>query len=133
MPTVVALLRSKCPDDISIHPSAHTSAVTSVAPTENQDHLLTEMGGNAHHSLCLQPSTLEDKHYVFSSNHLFQMTLKTSVDHPWIIDTGATNHMVCSISLLTTITSIVDKHVRLPNGNLAAVTHIGTVKLLVLH
>ena len=57
------------------------------------------------------------------------MTLKNYVDHPWIIDTGATDHMVCSISFLTTITSIVTKQVRLPNGNLAAVTNIGTVKL----
>jgi hypothetical protein len=126
---LLTLLRSKCPTDTSVHPSAHASAVTSVVPTENQDHLLTEMAGNAHHSLCLQNSTLGDKHSVFSSNYLFQTTLKTSVDHPWIIDTGATDHMVCSISLLTTITSIVDKHVRLPNGNLAAITHIGTVKL----
>jgi hypothetical protein len=126
---LLTLLRSKCPDDISIYPSAHASVITSVTPTENQDHLFTEMAGNAHHSFCLQFSTLGDKHYVFSSNHIFQMTLKTSVDHPWIIDTRATNHMVCLISFLTTINSIVDKHVRLLNGNLAAVTDIGTAKL----
>jgi hypothetical protein len=57
------------------------------------------------------------------------MTLKNSADHLWIIDTGATDHMVCSISFLTTITSIIAKQVRLPNGNLVAVTHTGTVKL----
>jgi hypothetical protein len=46
-----------------------------------------------------------------------------------IIDTGATDHMVCSISCLTSITSIVSKSVRLPNGKYAFVTHIGTVKI----
>jgi hypothetical protein len=87
------------------------------------------MAGNAHHSLCLQSSTIGNKHSVFSSNHLFQMNLENFVDHPWIINIGATDHMVCPISFLTTVTSIVAKHVRLPNSNLAAVTHIGTVKL----
>jgi hypothetical protein len=126
---MLTLLRSKCPNDIFVHPFAHAFAVTSVALTENQDHLLSEMAGNAHHSLCLQSSTLGYKHYVFSSNHLFRMTLKNSVDHPWIIDTGATDHMVYLISFLTTIISVVAKHVRLPNGDLAAVTHMGSVKL----
>jgi hypothetical protein len=37
--------------------------------------------------------------------------------------------MVCSLSFLTTITSIVVNQVKLPNGNFAAVTHIGTVRL----
>ena len=48
---------------------------------------------------------------------------------PWIIDTGATDHMVCNTSLLTTITSEVSYSVKLPNGNQVPVTHLGTVKL----
>jgi hypothetical protein len=37
--------------------------------------------------------------------------------------------MICSISFFTTITASVSKLVRLPNGNFASVTHIGTVKI----
>jgi hypothetical protein len=111
------LLRSKCPDDAS---SAQ------ITTTDNQDHLFSKMAGN---SLCFQSSTLGDKHSVFSSNSLFQLAIKNSIKYPWIIDTGATNHIVCSISFLTTITAIVSKQVRLPNGNSASVTHIGTVKI----
>jgi hypothetical protein len=37
--------------------------------------------------------------------------------------------MVCSVSYLTSITSIVSKSVKLPNGKYASVTHIGTVKI----
>lgn len=47
----------------------------------------------------------------------------------WIIDTGATDHMVCHISFFTSITTIVSHSVRLPNGEIAAVTHIGVVKV----
>lgn len=48
---------------------------------------------------------------------------------PWIIDTGATDHMICSPSLFTTITCTTQAHVQLPNGTQVAVTHIGTVQL----
>jgi len=37
--------------------------------------------------------------------------------------------MVCSISFLTTITAIISKSVKLPNGQFASVTHVGTVKI----
>ena len=47
----------------------------------------------------------------------------------WILDTGATDHMVCSTSFLTTITSEKQTQVHLPNRTYASVTHIGTVKI----
>ncbi|KAF5480412.1 hypothetical protein F2P56_001165 [Juglans regia] len=55
---------------------------------------------------------------------------------PWIIDTGATDHMVCSTSFFSSIKSHVSSSVKLPNNNLVLVTHIGTVTLsndLILH
>lgn len=47
----------------------------------------------------------------------------------WILDNGATDHMVHSLHFFTSITSIVHFSIKLPNGNMAKVTHIGTVKL----
>lgn len=36
--------------------------------------------------------------------------------HDWVIDPGATDHMVGSVNLLTTITSTIHVFVQLPNG-----------------
>jgi hypothetical protein len=67
--------------------------------------------------------------FVFASqvspNSLFRSFKKP----PWIVDTGATDHMVCSISFFTSITAIISTNVQLPNGAIATVTHIGTVKI----
>ena len=72
------------------------------------------------------------KHSVFSStlSLTHPTALTNSVKAPWIIDTGATDHMICSTSLFTHITSVVSKTVRLPNGQHASVTHIGTIKII---
>jgi hypothetical protein len=65
-------------------------------------------------------------HSVFSSH----TTPHSHIKHDsWILDTGATDHMVCSISCLSTVTSTIQATVELPNGNMVPVTHIGTVKL----
>ena len=47
----------------------------------------------------------------------------------WVIDTGATDHIVCSMHLLTSFTAISHTMVELPNGEAALVTHVGTIKL----
>ena len=46
-----------------------------------------------------------------------------------MLDTGATDHFVCSVDLLTSITATIQSLVHLPNGESAQVTHIGTVIL----
>ena len=48
--------------------------------------------------------------------------------HTWVIDTGASDHIVCSIQLLTSYTEISHTIVELPNGEAAIVTHIGTIQ-----
>ena len=45
------------------------------------------------------------------------------------MDTGASDHIICSISFFQTYTTVANCVVELPNGELAHVTHIGTVKL----
>ena len=47
----------------------------------------------------------------------------------WVLDTGATDHFVCSVDLLTSITATIQSLVHLPNGESAQVTHIGTIVL----
>ncbi|XP_068651725.1 uncharacterized protein [Aristolochia californica] len=47
----------------------------------------------------------------------------------WIIDTGAMDHMVHSISLFDSYQPIHNSFVKLPNGSSAPVTHIGSIHL----
>ena len=47
----------------------------------------------------------------------------------WVIDTGATDHIVCSMHLLTSFTAISHTVIELPDREAALVTHVGTIKL----
>ncbi|CAN1319766.1 hypothetical protein LINPERPRIM_LOCUS31386 [Linum perenne] len=50
-------------------------------------------------------------------------------NHHWIIDTGAINHIICSISNFSTYQPLAHTHVTLPTGNHVSATHIGSVSL----
>jgi hypothetical protein len=79
--------------------------------------------------------SLDMKHYVFSSSHT-SPAISSDKSSSWIIDTGTTDHMISTVSLFTSITATISSRVKLPNGNYAIVTHIGTIKLcehLTLH
>lgn len=47
----------------------------------------------------------------------------------WVLDTSAGDYIVCSVTLLHSITSITHCFVELPNGESTQVTHIGSVHL----
>ena len=47
----------------------------------------------------------------------------------WVLDTGATDHIIHSTSLFTNLTSSISSFVHLPNDEKVLVTHIGTVQL----
>jgi len=79
---------------------------------------------------------LNIKHSVFYSSHALKAASENFQHSSWIIDTGATDHMVNSISYFTTISVVESRYVKLPNGQLALITHIGTVRIsqeLTLH
>ena len=46
----------------------------------------------------------------------------------WVMDTRAGDHIVCSVSLFQSYTTVSHCVVELPNGELVHVTHIGIVK-----
>ena len=51
-----------------------------------------------------------------------------SLANTWIIDSGATDHIVCNIQLLTSLRPATHHDVKLPSDSSARVTHIGTVQ-----
>ena len=72
-------------------------------------------------------------HSVFSTQVVNRKAYDSTT---WVIDTGATDHIVCSMHLLTTVTANTMSIVQLPNGETASVTHVGIVTLsssLILH
>jgi hypothetical protein len=73
--------------------------------------------------------TLNPKYFVFFASFVNIVPHLKHKINSWIIDTGATDHMISYPSLFTSITAIVSTHVKLPNGSIASITHIGTVKL----
>jgi hypothetical protein len=89
-------------------------------PQASAHSAVTASGGN--------PS-LDPRYSVFFTSFVNMIPTSKQQNTSWIIDTGATDHMVSSPSLFTSITAIVSTHVNLPNGSIAAVTHIGTIKL----
>ena len=86
-------------------------------------HFINNFTGNT-----ISPSTpsIDSKHSIFSAS---------IVDRPafaskgWILDTGATDHVVHSIPHLTTITFVINTVAHLPILETALVTRKSTVKL----
>ena len=62
------------------------------------------------------------KHLVVSAQVVNRRAYNSST---CVIDTGATDHIVCSAHLLTSITAINQSMVQLPNGETASITYIG--------
>jgi hypothetical protein len=96
----------------------HASANQVGSLPTNQDHLFSNM-------TCI-PFSLNVKHSVFHSSFI---PYNPKLENPWIIDTGATDHMISCVSLFSTIIALVSTSVKLPNGDLVSVTHIGTVQI----
>ncbi|XP_022876825.1 uncharacterized protein LOC111395034 [Olea europaea var. sylvestris] len=86
-------------------------------------------------SKCLPSTTPADTHaskLPGISSCLSAYDIKPSIGKnpniPWIIDIGATDHMVCCTAFFSNIQAKVSFSVSLPNGDLVNVTHIGIVK-----
>jgi len=118
---LLALLK---PHEISSSTASPASTSTANA-APSQDHIFSNMAGNLK-TFSYTYFPLDKKYSVFSCNSQVQIQ---SFRHTWIIDIGATDHMVSSVSLFTSITTLVSHQVKLPNGHFAEVTHIGTIQL----
>ncbi|KAL4650764.1 hypothetical protein ACB092_01G111800, partial [Castanea dentata] len=66
------------------------------------------------------------KHSIFSAKLVNRTAFGVDT---WVMDIGASDHIVCSISLFQSYTTVSHCVVELPNGESAHVTHIGIVKL----
>ena len=122
---VATLISHIAPVTKSLPPGTFHTAGISPTPTPNSDILDKPECQDSINSipLCLHSST-NLEHSVFSSILVIPPAL---LPNEWIIDSGATDHMVHSISYLTKITSVAHISVKLPNGESVLVTHVGRV------
>ena len=74
-------------------------------------------------SIFSQPN-LALKHSVFVAKVVNRIAFGYKT---WVIDTGASDHIVCLMTLLHSITLVTNCIVELPNGESAQVTYIGSV------
>lgn len=97
------------------------SLLTSTAPSVNQ------VSVSPNHS-SLVPNFSGDSFMpsVFSSTSSCHITHCQDQPTSWILDTGATDHIVGSLHLLTNIISTEPIKIRLPNNHFVFATHIGT-------
>ena len=84
-----------------------------------QSNVATIVSSNAMTSINLS-------HSIFSAKVVNRRAFNSDT---WVIDTGATDHIMCSVGALSSITAITNAIVELPNGETALVTHIGTIVL----
>ena len=111
-----------------VYPQAAT--VTTVGPSSSQPLALSSSTFN-------YLNNFSGKAFCSSSFLLPNSTIFTArvvnrsafTNTNWIIDTGATNHIVHSISMFSSFTCVSNTYVYLPNGERALVTHVGTVHL----
>ena len=68
----------------------------------------------------------DSRHSIFSAKVINRTAFE---NHVWVIDTGAFDHIVYSVSMLTTFTSISHCVLKSPNNESATVTHVGTIQL----
>lgn len=72
----------------------------------------------------------------FCSITLSPIICSTIYPSSWIIDSGASNHIICTPTLYTSISSSSTSFVTLPDGSTTTVTHVGIVQLtstIILH
>ena len=74
-----------------------------------------------------QDSTcLSLKNSIFTENPSNKIAYN---EETWVLDEGATNHIIHSISLFTKITNSISSFAHLPNDEKVLATHIGTVQV----
>ncbi|XP_073022626.1 uncharacterized protein [Primulina eburnea] len=80
------------------------------------------------HTSALDTQQLGPSASCFSGNYSLAFGLNPSLSTRWVLDTGATHHICCSLSFFSSSKSFSSR-VTLPNNSVVYATHIGSVQL----
>lgn len=126
---VLSILQEQCQNLISSLQSQNFMSnpvlINQVSASQPNSLLISNFSGK----IIADLPHLSSLHIPYVQHTSCHSTTCSSFSNSWILNTGATDHMVSSISLLTTITSCVHIKIHLPNGEHVIATHIGTVTL----
>lgn len=114
---------------VSLSHKQYSQLMTLLKPATNPQYL-TYSANNAQN--IVGSSSNESIHQLSGISlcmSVFKSKSHNISDIPWILDTGATDHMICSASLFSSIQAEVSYSIALPIGNKVPVTHIGTVNI----
>uniref|UniRef100_A0A2N9EQR6 Integrase catalytic domain-containing protein n=1 Tax=Fagus sylvatica TaxID=28930 RepID=A0A2N9EQR6_FAGSY len=114
--------------NLGTHAAAVTDEMSPVQLSQIQaqcQQLLAALSTKSLNPKAPEPSTSNATYQAMANTTSSSSLPIHSIKNQWIIDTGATDHMVHSISCLTTVTSTINASVELPNGKFVSVTHIG--------
>lgn len=126
---VLSILQEQCQNLISSLQSqnfmSNPVSINQASASQPNSSLISNFSGK----IIADLPHLSSLHIPYVQHTSCHSTTCSSFSNSWILNTGATDHMVSSISLLTTITSSVHIKIHLPNGEHVIATHIGTVTL----
>ncbi|XP_057982393.1 uncharacterized protein LOC131167614 [Malania oleifera] len=120
---------------ISLTPEQYNQLLALLKPISSNQAFIP----SSNHAMVTPSSSDTNNHKISGISLCFSIFTSKSnnvSEIPWIIDNGATNHMICSKSLFHSIQNTISSSVALPNGQIVPVTHIGTPKVtknLILH
>jgi len=86
--------------------------------------LLNQLLANTKSASANLVSNIPNYEELSGKSHQFS---QSATEIKWILDSGASDHIVCSPTFLTSFKPVHNRWVKLPNGSSTPVTHIGTV------
>lgn len=101
-------------------------------------HLISMLQEYKDRGILMSPAPAEatnNHHTVLSAQQVsnsgkWKGEVLSNISNIWILDSGATDHICCSLSLFESYQPVFNVSVKLPNGQSINVDHIGTVNVL---
>lgn len=98
--------------------------------SEQVKHLIGILSSQLQHDSGSSQASQQHEHFVSCFHDIYSLSLCSGVisNSSWVLDTGATYHICCSLSLFHSQRNF-DSTVTLPDGSTVPITCIGTVFL----
>lgn len=103
--------------------------VGQMAGTSQQSKVAVTSSAATSSSACLKPKFQNDNHVV--GKYICTTTINSIFTQKdlWIVDTGATDHIVCDLGYFDNYNAVHNTSVNLPNGASIQVSYTGHIKL----
>lgn len=125
----ISLLMVQAQEQVGLTQEQYTQLIAFLKPQINQLDTLPTSHVQGLNLLSSKHIDTPEISCTYTCLSAYKTENKISSSIPWVMDTGATDHMVCLVSFLTTIKSKISQSVALPNGTMALATHIESFRI----